>query len=158
MKAKHSHALTVAITLHGKDIFKYIYNQFIKDKHFIAHSVIINIKRKVIFTKANVALCARQPRTQLPNQAHVSSSALRDADNRLQFAGVRAWASSDTMRRRKTSRRTSRTSPSWSPGAASGTLVIRDPRSWTSRPRSVGSIVCAIFSYIVFLEFKLCMK
>ena len=46
------------------------------------------------------------------NQAHVSSSALRDAYNRLQFAGVRAWASSDTMRTRKTSRRASTTPPS----------------------------------------------
>ena len=34
----------------------------------------------------------------------------------------------------------------------------QDPRSWTSRPRSVGDVVCAIVSYFVFIEFKLCMK
>ena len=37
-------------------------------------------------------------------------------------------------------------------------LSSSDPRSWTSRSRSVGDVVCAIVSYFVFIEFKLCTK
>ena len=72
----------------------------------------------------SVALCARQPRTQPPSQTHVSSSALPSADNRLQFPGVRAWASSDP-RTRRSPRRLPRRSPRRSSRAASGAPVIK---------------------------------
>ena len=106
-----------------------------------------------------MALCARQPRTQQPSQTHVSSSALPSADNRLQFPGVRAWASSDP-RTRKISKKTSDKIPKKILQSSLGSSRHQDLGAWTSR-QSMFAMVISICAHIYMPLFRysyLCNK